>query len=145
MKQGWDAGVGCKCEHSRAEKKEFTKPLARHDSRDRRGAGDGFLRSRRPHHRSSHTTTPTLEKKEFYNQRRSHDTIHATGKARAMASSEAVARTTGAVTPLPLRRPPTLWKKESWRAVFTLRPFPCGMQKRKTIWITHGRGCQERI
>ena len=24
-------------------------------SRDRRGAGDGFLRSRRPHHRSSHT------------------------------------------------------------------------------------------
>ena len=33
--------------------------------------------------------------------------IHATGEARATASSEAIARTTGAVTPpLPLRRPP---------------------------------------
>ena len=33
---------------------------------------------------------------EFYNKRRSRDTIHATGEARATASSEAVARTTGA-------------------------------------------------
>ena len=32
-----------------------------------------------------------------------NDKIHATGEARATASSEAVARTTGAVTPLPLR------------------------------------------
>ena len=29
-----------------------------HDSRDRQGAGDGFCRSRRPHHRLSHTNTP---------------------------------------------------------------------------------------
>jgi len=45
---------------------------------------------------------PTL----VYNKRRSHDTIRAIGEARATASSEAVARTTRAVTLLPLRRPP---------------------------------------
>ena len=40
--------------------------------------------------------------KEFYNKRRSHNTIHATGKARATASSEAVVLTVAVVGP-PIR------------------------------------------
>ena len=66
-----------------------------------------YLFSRQARHRCELARAST-KGKEFYNKRRSHDTIHATGEARATASSEAVARTTGAVTPppLPLRRPP---------------------------------------
>ena len=56
--------TGHRTGHGTVQEKEFWHLqthtyIARHDSRDRRGAGDGFLRSRRPHHRSSHTTTPT--------------------------------------------------------------------------------------
>ena len=48
---------GVQADSTRLRKKSFQRKRRshRHDSRDRRGAGDGFLRSRRPHHRSSHT------------------------------------------------------------------------------------------
>ena len=48
------------------------------------------------------TTTQTVHASEFYNKRRSHNTIHATGKARATASSEAVVLTVAVVGP-PIR------------------------------------------
>ena len=39
------------------------KAVARNDSRDRRGAGDGFLRSRRPHHRKRIGTRKTKNRR----------------------------------------------------------------------------------
>ena len=61
------------------------RAVAQHDSRDRhQGAGDGFLRSRRPHHRSSHTTT------KKYNKTPSHKTGPAPehGRSRRSPSDE---------------------------------------------------------
>ena len=58
---------------------------------------------------------------EFYNKRRSRDTIHATGEARATASSEAVALTVAVVGP-PINFPPCQARDTSSLPKYPTRP-----------------------
>ena len=66
-----------------AKQKEFYNKRRSHDTiratGEARATASSEHRSRRPHHRSSHTTPTPAPTKEFYNQAPSHDTGHGTG------------------------------------------------------------------